>query len=90
MNGYTVCEIVVPGVCTTVWSYIPRYLSFSFIALCNAKGEKGNREKKRVPSAHRYLTHQPTSLDMGTCKGLERESESRISVKGERGEKYWG
>lgn len=56
--------------------------SFSFIALCNAKGEKGNREKKKVHSAH-YLTHQPTSLDMGTCKGLERESESRISVKGE-------
>lgn len=54
------------------------------------KGKQRERnKKKKVHSAH-YLTHQPTSLDMGTCKGLERESESRISVKGEKGEKYWG
>lgn len=52
--------------------------------------KKETERKQKVHSAHTYLTHQPTSLDMGTCKGLERESESRISVKGERGEKYWG
>lgn len=69
--------------------YVPQYVhtylgSFSSIALCNAKGEKGKGDKKRC-TVHNVPYTSTTSLDMGTCKGLERESESRISVKGGKG-----
>lgn len=54
------------------------------------KGKQREGEKKCAQCTLPYLTHQPNSLDMGTCKGLERESESRISVKGEKGGKVLG